>query len=314
MHRMDRKSLEYFIAVAEHGSISRAAEVLRISQPALSRSIASLERELGMPLFQRVTKGVVITDIAQRLLNRARTIVSDFETLIEETHSVEGTISGNVRVAFSVSLVDEPVTAIISMLMIRHRDVTIDAWGHHNTSRLIASVDEGGQDIVIVGSRHPPSGRGLVVEKIYEEEILLALPAGSALAGSERISPADLAGLPFIAEPQSPIRDLLDELAKQHSLRVVARISYRQGLLPMVENGVGLALVTDSLRRFAGRTQVVVRGFDPPFTIPIWMVTKRDLTPASAMFATIARDHGREIRRRAGLGGPATPAEPPTPA
>src|SRR5689334_25196858 len=96
---MDPRSLRYFQAVAEFGSVSRAAEALRISQPAVSRQVSRLEAELGRSLFVRHGHGVTLTESGRTLLERSQIILRHIEQARSDVRSGNAEMSGIVTIA-----------------------------------------------------------------------------------------------------------------------------------------------------------------------------------------------------------------------
>ncbi|MBY4677124.1 LysR family transcriptional regulator [Marinobacterium arenosum] len=95
---MEFRQLKYFVELAEAGSMSRAAVLLSIAQPAISRQLRNLEEELGMALFIRTGRGVELTDAGRVFLDRARAIITDIDDLSEEIRGLKGIVSGKVRI------------------------------------------------------------------------------------------------------------------------------------------------------------------------------------------------------------------------
>jgi DNA-binding transcriptional LysR family regulator len=98
---MDLHQLRTFVAVAEEGHLTRASERLFVSQPALSGQIKALEGELGVPLFLRTSKGMVLTLEGERLVSRARRLLEDADLLLGEARGMKGNLSG--QVAFGIN-------------------------------------------------------------------------------------------------------------------------------------------------------------------------------------------------------------------
>ena len=94
---------EEVIAIAEHGSIRAAARHLGVAQPALTRNIGQLERELGAPLFERRARGVVATPVGQAFINRARSILTEVRRTQEEVEQLRGAGTGNVTAGLSIA-------------------------------------------------------------------------------------------------------------------------------------------------------------------------------------------------------------------
>lgn len=91
------------IAIAEQGSLRAAARALRLAQPALTRSLGELERELGAPLFERQTRGMVLTPIGQAFTRRAKSVLNDVRRAQEEVDQLQGGVGGSVVVGLSIA-------------------------------------------------------------------------------------------------------------------------------------------------------------------------------------------------------------------
>ncbi|MER6877783.1 LysR family transcriptional regulator, partial [Amycolatopsis sp. NPDC000673] len=78
---MERRQLEYFVAIAEHGGFTHAARALRVAQPSLSRAISKLEQDLGVELFHRVGRNAVLSNAGELLAGRARLVLRDLDAL-----------------------------------------------------------------------------------------------------------------------------------------------------------------------------------------------------------------------------------------
>src|SRR3990172_3656965 len=98
---MDISALQAFLAVADTGSFSAAAERIYLTQPAISKRIATLENELGTKLFDRIGRSVQLTAAGQALAARGRTLLKDFEDVRRAITNLAGTIGGELRVAMS---------------------------------------------------------------------------------------------------------------------------------------------------------------------------------------------------------------------
>src|SRR3990167_4268759 len=98
---MDISALQAFLAVAESGSFSRAAEKIFLTQPAISKRIAALERQIGARLFDRIGRGIRLTEAGEALLSRARTVLKDLEDIKRGIANLSGTIAGELSLATS---------------------------------------------------------------------------------------------------------------------------------------------------------------------------------------------------------------------
>src|SRR5258705_12097210 len=95
---MEIHQLRYFVAVADEGNFSRAAAKVRVAQPSLSQQIKKLEAEVGQPLFDRLSRGVVLTEAGRLLAERARRILSELADARREVSDAAGAVSGTLSV------------------------------------------------------------------------------------------------------------------------------------------------------------------------------------------------------------------------
>src|SRR3954470_8245233 len=105
---MELRQLRYFAAVAEHANFNRAAERLHVAQPALSRQVGGLEKELGVVLFERLPRGVRLTPAGAAFGDRARRILAEVEAAREHALDAQRGKVGTLRLGFSVIAVKNP--------------------------------------------------------------------------------------------------------------------------------------------------------------------------------------------------------------
>ncbi len=123
---MDFPSLKAFVAVAESGSFSLAAERLFMTQPAISKRVAALEADLGIALFDRIRRGIQLTEAGTKFLISARRILDDIAISREEVHSLSATISGRLRLATSHHVGIHRLPPILKSFTQAHPDVELD--------------------------------------------------------------------------------------------------------------------------------------------------------------------------------------------
>lgn len=289
---MDRRQLECFIGVAENGSFRKAAEALHVSQPALSRTIQSLERELGVPLFRRTRRGIMATEAAARLLPRARTILAEFEGLAAAARDPHLGPAGRVTVALMSSPAIEPMTSIVAAARQEFPGIVTTGVAFSNASSAIAAISLGVCDAGIVASEtQPPTADDLRVERLYDDQLVLAVPRDITIPGTGEVTTKQLRGLPFIAAPPGSImRRVLDDLRTECDIVIVAEVAHREAMLPMVHRGIGLAIVPRSLWETAASTDAMSRRdlAALPAT-PRWLVARTDLSEAGRAFVDLAR-------------------------
>jgi len=185
------RQLEYFLAVADEGSFTRAAERLLVAQPSLSQQIKMLEKELGGLLLERLPKGVRLTPAGRAFLPEARAAVTHAASAGRNARSVLGLEAGELEVATVTSVAFGVLPAAFKTLHERHPATTIALREYTHRDALEDAVRTGVGDIA-VGPR-PMRWHGPVTDLGWEEFVVV-LPAADPLAeAGEPIRPGDLA-------------------------------------------------------------------------------------------------------------------------
>jgi DNA-binding transcriptional LysR family regulator len=291
---MERRQLEYFVAIVEHGGFTLAARSLRVAQPSLSRAIRNLERDLGVTLFHRVGRNAVLSTAGEQLAERARLVLRDFDALRAAAHAIGDGAVGRVEIAATSSSALAPVTDTVAELRLRQPGVTVSTSSALSAAEVIGMVVRGRCEVGVCGSAERPAGPGLVSYHLRDEEFLVVAPPGAALGRRGCVRPADLRGLGFVVtRPTSAVRALFDRLAGQvGELTVVAEVGDRSVVLPMVLKGIGAGLMPDGWDDLARRAGAEVYRFDPPERLPQWLIHRGGpLSAATRAFVetTLAR-------------------------
>jgi DNA-binding transcriptional LysR family regulator len=188
---LDLRKLRYFVAVADKLHFGHAADELHIAQPALSRQIRALERDLGASLLTRDSHGVTLTDAGRQLL-------ADAGPLLASAHAARRRVtvaalgSQRLMVGFRAGIATAPA---VKLFAARHPDVLVDVQRIESEDQAPMLLD-GRIDIGYV--RLPIDEAGLRVAPLYTEPRVAVLTAGHRLAGKEEVTEADLAGEPLI--------------------------------------------------------------------------------------------------------------------
>lgn len=241
---MQIRQLEYFLAVANDGSFTAAAERLHVVQSGVSAAIRSLERELGSPLFERTARGVVLSDAGSALVPYAHAVLSDAQAgadaVDEVRRGVQGTVVAGVLPV--IGLVDLP--PLVAAYHLRYPGVAVQlAVG--GTRTLVERLDEGGLDFALL-SPVGPIPEDLRLARLGQTPFVAIVPSGHPVAERETPAWEDLAELPFIDSPAGfGNRDLLDHHITQLGLRrrVVIEIPDATAIPRLVERGAGVAIV-----------------------------------------------------------------------
>jgi LysR family transcriptional regulator, hydrogen peroxide-inducible genes activator len=190
---METEQLRHFLKVAELANFTRAAEAIGLSQPALSRSIARLEEELGQPMFERQTRRVVLTDAGQILLERARNILALIDDAKAEI-SDDGE-SGRIRLAAIPTIAPYFLPRLLKTFRQRYPRAQV-VVREDTTDPLLNACSQGEIDLGLIAL--PISAKHLQTEALFDEELLLLLPAQHPLSKKQRIQLADVEQEPFV--------------------------------------------------------------------------------------------------------------------
>ncbi|MGW0520444.1 LysR family transcriptional regulator [Crossiella sp. NPDC003009] len=258
---VDTRLLRYFAAVAELGSLSRAAERLFVSQPALTKQVRRLEEQLGSPLFVRSRNGMALTEAGRALAARVPSVLAGWDEVVRETRVAAGRAAKVLRVGFIASAANEATQEIIAEFGRRRPGWRVDmrqaAW-----SNPTAGLADGEVDVALL--RLPvPGQEALRVAVLFSEPRWIALAAGHPLAGREVIDFRELLDEPFVAAPAETgrWRDywLAAEERQGHPVRIGAVTDQPDDWLTAIANGYGIALGPESNARFYARPGVVYR-------------------------------------------------------
>ncbi|MBA3906471.1 MAG: LysR family transcriptional regulator, partial [Pseudonocardiales bacterium] len=197
------RDLRYFVAVATEGSITGAAQVLFISQPALSKQIRSLERQVRTPLFERLPREMRLTPAGQALLPHARGLIAGWE---EAERDLVRKATSTLVVGMHTSPGRGLLPLIRESLLELCPDVGLELRQSPWSDRT-AGLADGLVDVAFAWS--PQQGRPYRSILLAREPRLVALPRGHRLARRRRVRMADLLDEPFLALPESagPLRD-----------------------------------------------------------------------------------------------------------
>ena len=298
---MDVRQLKYFLAVADCGGFSKAAAQLKIAQPSLSQTIARLERELGMPLFHRVGRGVVLSDAGKALVGPARVALRDIDEAIAAMRELKGLRGGRLDLITMASPGVEPLTTILSTFTCDHPDVTINTTTGFTPEDILDSVRSGACEIGVLGSAQPFSAPDLAVIELESQALVLISGPDDHGPAGPTVRREALSGCRMIVfQHGSPMRALVDDiLAEGIQVAIAAEVADRTFILPMVLNGIGRAIILLSWTESARRASVRVQRIVPESYLHVVAVSRRThlTAPAAALMAQARRYSGQPPSR-----------------
>ena len=193
---MDTRQLEYFAAVADELSFTRAADRVFAAQSTVSGGIRSLERELGAELFERDAHGVRLTEVGEAVLAEARATLQSLERMREQADR-EGPMRGTVRVGIFTNLTTIDLPGIMGEFHRRHPEVDLRLGPSPSGSAgLVEDVRQGRIDIAFHGL--PDAVPDLTTRPLVDSPFLAVLPEDHRRAGDSSVSLADLADEPWV--------------------------------------------------------------------------------------------------------------------
>ena len=243
---MELDQLRYFLKIAELGTFTRAAEELKVTQPALSRSIAKLEEEIGRPVFERQTRKVVLTDAGRLLQARAEQVLALVDyTLAEMTDDGR---TGRIRVGAIPTIAPYFLPAVLRMFRDRHPQATVVVY-EETTDKLLHNCHQGEIDVALLAAPIPK--QYLQVEPLFSEELLLVLPPDHALVEKKQVTAADVQACPFVLLDETHcLSDTIVSFCRQRSFQPlsVERASQLATVEELVSLGHGVSLIPQMAR------------------------------------------------------------------
>ncbi|WP_349878043.1 LysR substrate-binding domain-containing protein [Micromonospora sp. HUAS YX12] len=262
----DLRRLRYFVVLADELHFTRAAARLRIAQPALSQQIRALERQLGVPLVHRTSRGCALTEVGARVADEATRLLSDVDAATARIRDLVRGRGGRLGLAYTRSARGGRVDALIARFRAVHPDIEVvseTAWTAPNVAGLLA----GRLDAAFV--RPPVYEPALACRTVDTEELLLALPAAHPLAaGRRRVGRAEVAGLPAVMWPRENGPGMFDRTIAQvwpdGGFRLVRQEPDDEQLLRAVAQGDVVAAVPAGRARALRLPGVRLRRFTAP--------------------------------------------------
>lgn len=307
---MDVRHLKYFLAVVDHQGFTRAAERLLIAQPSLSQTIKSLERDLGVPLFHRVGRNVVLSEAGRELVGPARVVVRDLDAARSAIDELKGMRRGRLDVIAMPSPGIEPLTSIIAAYARTHPTVTVNVEAAFTRDDVVAAVRDGSSEIGLLGSDRPFRAADIDVLPLDRQPLILVLnphavlPEGkSAALGKDKdddgndddgrlvLAWEDLSGQRMVVSQRgSLMRWAVDEAAVNGvDLEIAVEVAHRTSVLPLVLAGLGHAVLPSSWAPLARQAGLRTAALEPAVYLYVSALSRAsDLTPAARAFLAVA--------------------------
>jgi LysR family hydrogen peroxide-inducible transcriptional activator len=259
---MELDQLRHFVKVADCGSFTRAAEDVGLSQPALSRSIARLETELGQPLFDRQTRRISLTDAGGIVLDRARSVLAMVEDL--KTQIRDDGQSGRIRLGAIPTIAPYFLPKLLKTFgnEFPHSQVVVQ---EDTTAVLLTKLSEGEIDLAVLA--RPLETKYVEVEDLFAEELYVVLSAENPLARKKQLSLVDLESEPFVLLAEAHcLTDNILNLCRQKSLHPVSieRTSQLMSIQELVSLNHGVSLIPAMAKAVDSSDRRIYRSLTDP--------------------------------------------------
>lgn len=245
---MELRQLEYFVAVAEEQNFTRAAERVHISQSGVSAQIRRLEQELGAELFDRSGRTATLTVAGKAALEHARTALAATAALAQAVGEVTGLIRGRLTVGMVVGCTLTPLFDALAAFHRAHPGVEI-ALLEDNSDRLVQAVRAGTVDLALVGTA-ATTPDGLEALTLISERLVVAVPPGHPLAGTDRVTLGDLGAHPVICMPSGTgLRTVFDRACAGQGLEpsIALEAGASDAMADLAVRGLGVAVLSASM-------------------------------------------------------------------
>lgn len=244
---MELRQLEYFVAVAEEASFTRAAERVHISQSGVSAQIRALEAELGTPLIDRSGRVAKLTGAGTQALTSARAALAAAAEVRRAVEEVLGVVRGRLALGMVTGCTITPLFDALAAFRRAHPGVEL-AVSEGSSDRLLEQVRRGALDLALVGSAGAPTD--LQSLTIVSEGLVAVVPEDHPLAARPRVRVDALDGLPLICMPVGTgVREVFDRACAQHGLQpdMALQASAPGAVLDLALRGLGVAIVSESM-------------------------------------------------------------------
>ena len=289
---MNLRELRSFVAVARTGSFSRAAETLYLGQPAVSQHVRRLEAELGLALFARTTRAVVLTDAGQAFLPRVQRALAELDGGVAEIDEVRGLLRGHLRIGAMQWLDPYDLPQALAAFRERHPDIEITVV-EEPTTVMVAAVLDGSLDAAYVPLE---SQAGVSAHELFTDDLVLIVGRDSPLAGRSGVRFGALRDASFVfLREGSGLRRSIEDAARAagYTPRVGLETNELARVFALVAAGLGVSVVSRTVaqRAHADVALVPLRPAPRRTVGLVWRAERRQ-PPAARAFIDHVRAGG----------------------
>lgn len=295
--RIKLRDLHIALAVAEAGSMTRAAEVLAVSYPVVSKTISDLERTLGVKLFDRSISGAEPTHYGRALLQSGVAVFDEIRKGLQQIEFIKQPDAGEVRIGSSIVTDAGLLPAIIERFSQEFPRAVIQVLMENIAVQQYDNLRNRNVELVLGRIPVAMNEPDLIAETLFDEPMMVAAGLESPWLKRRNLRLADLMGEPWVlAQPGSLARSLHDGVFQMSGLEPPSATAMTVSLhlyVRLIETGRWLGLVPASVMRFGGKQLRIkllpVKTPSPPAPVGLITVKGRTLTPLAERFIECTR-------------------------
>ena len=288
---METASLQTFVAVAEGGSFSRAADALFLTQPAVSKRVSALEEELNARLFDRMGRSVRLTEAGEALLVHARRVLAELEASRQAVADLQGSVGGRLRIGTSHHVGLHRLPPVLRAFSTRYPEVQLDLH-FMDSEQACFAVERGDLELAVVTLPDAPPDT-VETEIIWPDPLAFVAAPDHPLARQETIAPADLAAHgAILPAPTTFTRRIVNEALRPYGIRLTVALetNYLETIKMMVSVGLGWSALPRTMA-LPELQAIEVRGITLSRRLGLVRRVGRTLGNAARAFSEVTRAH-----------------------
>ncbi|MFC9838549.1 LysR family transcriptional regulator [Rhodococcus sp. NPDC127530] len=294
---MELRQVEYFLAVVEHEGINGAAASLGVAQPTISQALRGLERELGVQLFHRIGRGMVLSAAGRSMVGPSRQILRDVTAVEDLLATSDGALAGRLDIMAFPALAIGPLVDLVTEFRRAHPNVMVRLSELKDEAQAGSLIEDGHCEFVV--AHLPLDDAHLDVVELGEQEYWLVYPPGTDLPEGP-VPLADLPDIPMVFVPRGhSVANEIEESIRHAGARptIAALSDHREARLPLVLAGIGGTLLERSIAE-AAQDRAVVRRAEPTIARTFGIAFDPDmLSPVGHAFVELVRAEGYSASR-----------------
>lgn len=298
---MNLHQIKIFEAIADKGSFSAAAEAIALTQSTVSQHMASLEDEIGVPLFDRTGRGIALTSGGVLFRQHARRILRENDALLQAMNGFRGLECANLTIGASNIPANYLVPALLTALKVEHPGILLTMLTG-DTAEVIEMLENSEIELALAGSRS--DSKGLRFHPLTRDPLVLVVASSHHWAKRDQLSIDELFNEPLIMrETGSGSGQALDHALCQAgrqptTLKIAARLGSNEAVLQAVAGGYGGAFVSELSLHHWKQAEKLCRVDIDGLVVErkIWLATIKDrtLSPAAEAFTQLLKNHFQE--------------------